>query len=171
MQRRTWLKVGVIGGALLALGGGGLALLRPGWADGRLTPAGRDLFGAIARVVLEGMLPDPITAPQAYAAALEAHLGRLEATITGFPKVVQAEIAELAALLLHPAGRYLLTGLGSDWTTAEMPALRAALQGLRESRLELRQQAYHALRDLTNGAYFADATAWSAIGYPGPRAL
>jgi hypothetical protein len=45
------------------------------------------------------------------------------------------------------------------------------LQGLRTSSLSLRQQVYHALRDLTNAAWFADAAAWSAIGYPGQRAV
>ena len=27
------------------------------------------------------------------------------------------------------------------------------------------------LRDITNGAYFADRSTWAAIGYPGPREL
>ena len=34
--------------------------------------------------------------------------------------------------------------------------------------LALRQQAYHALRELTNAAYYADASAWRTLGYPGP---
>jgi hypothetical protein len=49
--------------------------------------------------------------------------------------------------------------------------VQSALQAMRSSRLELRQQAYHALRDLTNAAYFADAATWAALGYPGPRSL
>lgn len=171
MQRRSWLKGGVVAGAVLALGGGAVALWRPGWSAGRLTPAGRELFEVIARVVLEGLLPDAAAAPAAYRAAMQAHLERVDATIAAFAPSIQAEIAELTALLLHPAGRYLLTGLGSDWSRAEMPALRQAMQGLRESRLALRQQAYHALRDLSNGAYFAGPETWPAIGYPGPRAV
>jgi hypothetical protein len=168
MRRRTLLGLGAAGAAVLALAGGTLALLRPGWEGGKLTPAGRELFGAIARAVLEGIIPDPTASMQAHHAALRAHLDRLEATIAGMPAVTQAEIAELSSLLLHPAGRYVLTGLGADWTAADTPALRAALQGLRESRLALRQQIFHALRDLTNGAYFADQASWDFIGYPGP---
>lgn len=168
MQRRTLLKLGVVSGAVLALGGGALALLRPGWVEGRFTPAGRELFAAVARSVLEGMLPEP---PVERQAALNAHLDRLQATIAGLPAPVQAELAELSALLLHPAGRLALTGLGSDWPQADTAALRAALQGLRDSRLALKQQAYHALRDLTNGAYFSDPSTWRAIGYPGPMKI
>ena len=39
---------------------------------------------------------------------------------------------------------------------------------MRASRIALRQQAYHALRDLTHAAYFADAATWARLGYPGP---
>ena len=42
---------------------------------------------------------------------------------------------------------------------------------MRTASLTLPQQAYHALRDLTNAAYFADAASWSQLGYPGPRAV
>jgi hypothetical protein len=39
---------------------------------------------------------------------------------------------------------------------------------MRLSSLALKQQGYHALRDLTNAAYFSDPTAWQRMGYPGP---
>ena len=39
---------------------------------------------------------------------------------------------------------------------------------MRTSSLALRQQAYHALRDLTNAAYFADPQSWSAAGLSRP---
>ena len=166
MKRRTWLKLGLVGGAVVALGGGLLAFVRPGWADGRLTPQGRELFAAVARAVLEGQLPE---GPEAQP-ALQAHLGRLEDTVRSMPAVVQAEIAEMSALLLHPLGRRALTGLEVDWSQATPVQLGPVLQALRESSLALRQQVYHALRDLTNGAYFADPSTWRELGYPGPRA-
>ena len=34
-----------------------------------------------------------------------------------------------------------------------------------------RQQVYHALRDLTNAAWFADAGTWGLLGYPGPTTI
>jgi hypothetical protein len=45
------------------------------------------------------------------------------------------------------------------------------LRSLRASSLLLRRQIYTALRDLTRGAYFADASTWPQMRYPGPRAL
>ena len=182
MRRRGWLKLGIAGGALLALAGGGLALVRPGWAEGRLTPAGRALFAAAARAVLDGVLPDRALAAAEHERAIAAHLERLEGTIAALPASTQAEIAQLAALLLHPLGRRLIAGLASDWPQADaglasdwpqagLPELRKALQGLRDSSFVLEQQAFHALRDLTNGAYFADPATWPAIGYPGPQPI
>ncbi len=52
--------------------------------------------------------------------------------------------------------------------SGEPAAVTEALQSMRQSSLALRQQAFHALRDITNAAYFAHASTWSAIGYPGP---
>jgi len=42
---------------------------------------------------------------------------------------------------------------------------------MRVSGTTLRRQAYHALRDLTQAAYFSDPGTWAALGYPGPRPL
>lgn len=168
MKRRTLLAVGVGTGALLALAGGTLALLKPGLPGGRLSPAARDLFTAVARAVLADLLPaDAATREQ----AIQAHLQRLDATIAGVPPAVQAEIDELLTLLASAPGRLALTGLGSDWAQASADDVQATLQRLRISSLALRQQIYHALRNLTNAAWFADAAAWPAIGYPGPRAV
>lgn len=168
MQRRSLLKLGVGTAALLALAGGGVALLQPGLQDGRLTPAGREVFGAVARAVLEGSLPSD--APQ-QRAAINAHLQRLDDAIGAFPPAVQAELSQLVTVLGAAPGRVMLAGLRTDWPQASVPDLQAALNTMRFSSLALRQQAYHALRDLTNAAYYADLSTWPLMGYPGPQAL
>jgi len=160
--------VGAGAGTLLALAGGTLALLRPGLKDGRLSAGGREVFAAVARGVLADLLPSD---PAARDRAVQAHLQRLDDTIDGLPPALQAEIDELVTLLASAPGRLALTGLRPDWPHASESELRAMLQGLRVSSLHLRQQLYHALRNLTNAAYFADASTWQAIGYPGPNPL
>lgn len=166
MKRRTLLVVGAGVGSLLALAGGALLMLGPGLQGGRLSPAGRELFAAVARGVLGDLLPGEAAARTQ---ALQAHLGRLDDAIGGLPPAVQREINELVTLLASAPGRLALTGLTRDWVQASDAEIRATLQRLRESSLAVRQQLYHALRNLTNGAYFADASTWPAIGYPGPR--
>jgi hypothetical protein len=166
MKRRTLLTVGIAGGALLALAGGMLATLQPARLDGKLTVRGRELFAAVSRTVLAGVLPTAVQSP-----VLSAHLDRIESTLAGLSPALQAEVDEMLTILASTPGRMALAGLSSPWDTATPVELTQAMQGLRESRLDLRQQVYRALRDLTNAAYFADPSTWPLLGYPGPRAV
>ncbi len=165
MQRRRLLQLGLVAGATLALAGGGLALMRHGVENGRLTESGRTVFHAVGRAVLDGSLPDE---PGARQIALDGLLRRLDDAITAFPAHMQAELSQLLALLASAPGRLTLGGLSRDWPDAGVPELQAALQSMRTSRLALRQQAYHALHDLTGAAYFSDPSTWAMLGYPGP---
>lgn len=166
MQRRTLLKVGAAGALILGLAGATLALLAPGRKDGRLTPSARALFTALTDAVLGDMLPSET---DARTRSVESQLQRVEGTIAGLPPSMQHEVDELITIAASAAGRVALLGLASDWRKATRAEVADALQGMRHSSLALRQQAYHALRDMTNAAYFADPSAWAAIGYPGPR--
>lgn len=168
MQRRTLLTVGIATGTLLALAGGTLALLNPGRRDAMLTYSGRSMFSAVAQAVLASTLPED---PGARAKALEGHIARVQDTIAGMPPAMQAELDELITIVGSAPGRLVLVGLRSDWANASLPDITAALQGMRESSLAVRQQAFHALRDITNASYFADPSTWPAVGYPGQRVL
>jgi len=168
MQRRTLFKLGLGAAAFLAVAGGSIALLRPGLVAGRMTAASREVFRGVARAVLQGNLPPDSVARDA---ALNAHLQRLDDILSGFPATVQAELSQVLALLASAPGRAGLAGLHHDWTDAPDTEIAEALQGMRVSSLVLRQQTYHALRDLTNAAYYADPSTWALMGYPGPRAV
>jgi hypothetical protein len=167
MQRRTLLGLGVAGAAVLALAGGGAALMyERAWRDGKLLAPGRRVLASVARAVLDGSLPSDVAAQ---AAAIESHLTRMEATINSMPPHTQGEIADLLALLAMPPLRASLAGLSAAWERAPVADVQAALQSMRQSSLLLRRQVYGALRDLTHAAYFADASTWPVLRYPGPR--
>jgi hypothetical protein len=168
MQRRTLLTVGLATGTLLALAGGTLALLKPARKNGQLTDAGREVFVGVAQAVLGSSLPQE---PTARAQVLAGHLSRVEQTIAGMPPAVQAEVDELITIAASAPGRLALVGLKTDWSTATVQQTTEALQGMRDSSLALRQQAYQGLRELTNAAFFADPATWAAIGYTGQRSL
>jgi len=165
MQRRTLLKLGLGATVILVAAGGGVALLNPALSHGRLSDGARAVMYAVARAVLDGALP---SAADERNGAIEAHLQRLETAIAAFPPGVQAELSQLLTLLATPPGRVALAGLTSAWPQASVAQVQASLQGMRFSSLALKQQGYHALRDLTNAAYFSDPTAWQRMGYPGP---
>ena len=166
MRRRTLLTVGIAGGALLTLAGATLAALQPARIDGKLTASGRELFSAVSLTVLADMLPR-----EGQAHALAAQVSRIEATLNGLPPALQVEVDELLTILAFAPGRLALAGLTAPWASATPTQLSQAMQAMRSSRLDLRQQVYRALRDLTNASYFADPSTWPALGYPGPRAL
>ena len=168
MQRRTLLAVGLVAGTLLALVGGTLALMQPARREGKLSNAARLAMTAVAKAVIGPLLPQSAAAQ---ATALLAHVGRVEATIAGLPPSLQAEVDELLTIVASAPGRLALVGLTDGWHSASEAQVTAALQGMRQSSLALRQQAFHALRDISNGSYFADSSTWQAIGYPGPRVL
>ncbi len=169
MQRRNLLKIGLASGAVLTLAGGGTALLyEPAWREGRLTETGRRVLGAVARAVLDGTLPADAGTQQA---AIASHLERMDATLRAMPPATQREVGDLLALLALPPGRLALASLATDWARGGVAQIQTALQAMRSSRLALRQQAYHALRDLTHAAYFADSATWAQLGYPGPTKI
>jgi hypothetical protein len=166
MQRRTWLQLGLVSTAVLAAAGAGVALSTPpGFAQGRLSDAGRTVAMAIARGVLGDRLPKADAERQQ---ALAGHVQRLEAAIGNFPSAVQLEVAELFMILGTAPGRIALAGVRDAWPEASVASIQAGLQSMLTSSMALRQQAYHALRDLTQGAYYADAATWRDMAYPGP---
>jgi len=160
MQRRRLLKLGVGAAVVLGVAGAGVALIKPGLVDGRLGPGSRELMGAVAQAVLGELLP---------AAGVPAQLDRLDATIAGLPVPTRKELSDALGLLGTAAGRYALVGLSKPWREAGAADIRQALDAMRLSTSNTRQQVYHALRDLNVLAFFTAPANWQAAGYPGQR--
>ena len=165
MQRRTLLKLGVTAAAVLVVAGGASAWLEPGWQKGGLSAAGRQVFAAVGKAVLDKTLPIHDAEREI---AINGWLDRVDALIDVLPSHAQAELAQLLALLANPAGRRALTGLHLQWSDASVADVQQALQAMRVSSMALRQQAYAALHDITASAYFSDSSSWAVLGYPGP---
>jgi hypothetical protein len=120
---------------------------------------------------LAGLAPRRTVAPTRRDQALDAFLTRLATAIASLPPATQLQIDELLSLLATAPGRHLIAALPQAWSTAPAEDVQVALQSMRTSSLALRRQAYHALRDLTQGAFFADPGTWAALGYPGPNPI
>lgn len=161
-MKRRWLLLGAFSGAVLALGGGTLALMRPGLLHGKLTESGREVFGGAARGLLDGIIgPDEI-APL---------LARIDTLVSGLPPNAQAELSQLLALLASAPGRMAFAGLAPTWAEATVQQIQDAMQSMRLSSVSLRQQAYQALHDIAGAAYFSDDATWALLGYPGPKSI
>jgi hypothetical protein len=168
MHRRNLLKLGAVSTVVLTMGGAWLAHTLPGWANGRFSESAQAVWHAVARAVLEGVLP---TEAPDQAQALAGLLARLSTAVAALPPHAQTELSHLLGLLGTPPGRRWLGGLAVDWRDASVPEVQVALQDMRNSRISLRQQAYLALHDLIGAAYFSDPSTWAVLDYPGPLKL
>jgi hypothetical protein len=162
MKRRTLLKAGLAGGALLAVGAASILVGRDPLQD-RAT-----VMRAVAPAMLDGALPRE---PAARSAALERSLAAVDAAIASLAPSAQAELGQLFALLASAPGRRLLAGVAAPWESADIDQVAAFLASWRGHRLALFKTGYAALHDLVLGSWYADPSTWAAIGYPGPLKL
>jgi hypothetical protein len=168
MQRRSLLKLGIASAVVLAVAGGAVALMQPGLQNGKLSEGARLIFSRAGETILAGTLPADAGPKQI---AINSLLDRIEAFIAGTPDHVQAELSQLLGLLNTAAGRRGVVGLSPSWHDATVPEMTAAFQAMRESSVSLRVQAYQALHDIVSASYFSGQESWTALGYPGPRAV
>lgn len=162
-SRRTVLKLGAAGGALLAAGG--LAA----WFAGRdANEDRRDVLVAAIGAILDGALPSDAAQR---AAAVDSTLAGVEAAIAGLAPAAREELARLFTLAAAAPTRLLLTGYTHSWREAGVQETAAVLQAWRTHRLALLRSAYQALHDLVAGAWYADERHWAAIDYPGPPSI
>ncbi|KIF82925.1 hypothetical protein [Noviherbaspirillum autotrophicum] len=163
LSRRSFLKVGIVGGLALATAGGIYRLTRAPEVPHRfvLDDGAHKVLAAIAPVILAGALrPGP--------ADVQASVERTKGAILGLPLRTQKEIQDLFALLTLAPARRFLAGLPDDWANAKQEDVAAFLQSWRMHRIGMLQTAYHALHDLVVGPWYADESTWASIGYPGP---
>lgn len=164
--RRSFLKAGLLGAALLAAGGGIYRFTHPPAPHVFVLDGdARAALDAIVPAVLNGALPPD---PAARMQAIQAATGRVHQTILGLPLATQQEVQDLFGLLALAPARRLLAGVPHRWADASVEEVTAFLQDWRTHRLALLRSAYQALHDLVLGSWYSDPAHWAAIGYPGP---
>lgn len=155
MKRREFFKLGLIGGAMVALARFGMAAA----PAGPLAPADRSRLAAIARAMLGAAMPAD-AAPR----VVEA----IDGMLRGVPAATQAEARDLLDLLGMAPARLALAGFWSDWHEVPAAEVDAALDGWRTSRFALLRSAYGGLHELVMAGWYGDPASWPRIGYGGP---
>ncbi len=179
INRRRWLKVGLLGGAALTTAGllahwqarrAGAAGILGGFVAQAPTPLpsvwsteAQTLVTALAPVVLKPMCVTNADCARVADGVRQA--------IDALSPAAQRDLAELFTLLNLGPARGLLTGVWVAWPDATPEQIEAFMERWRHSRLALFQAGYHALHDLILAAWYADPSAWASIGYPGPPVL
>lgn len=165
MDRRSFLKKGLLGGVVLVLGAGGLAL-QPSRriADPRgplavLNARGFDVLTAIAA----RMLP--------FGADVVAVVHDIDQTLALAAPEARADLVKVLGLFENALPGLLLDGRARPFTQLEPAKQDRVLDAWRDSSLVVRRGAYQAIRKLCVAAYYRDPSTWKAIRYPGPPFL
>lgn len=169
ITRRRLIQTGVVGAALLSLGGGVALLARPPQgapAPGLrfLTAGDAALLGALAPVML-GLQPgrDGVS--------VDAIVASVDAAVCGLPPATQDELRRFFDLLARAWARRWLAGVNQPWERAPAAALASFLERWQRSRLLLLRSGYQALHALLGAAWYAQPSSWARIGYAPSAAL
>lgn len=163
MNRRSFVKKGLFGGALLLLGGGGLALsptrrlASPLRKLLVLDDRGFQVLVAVASRVVTVDGADPVAVAQ----------GVDESLSRALPEV-QQDLVGLLGLFENALPGLLLDGRARPFTRLDPAAQDRVLESWRDSRLVLRRGGYQALRKLCLGVFYSDPRTWPALHYAGP---
>jgi hypothetical protein len=164
VNRRTFLRLGTLGPALLALEG--LAFRPPGARAGDrpgqevLASGLREILGAVAeRMVDTG---EPGAPSLADVGAIE----RIEQLLAGLDRELVRSVKLLLRIVdLWPAVMELRFRRFRSLTDEEKDE---SLEGWLTSGIALRRQIFYALRTLAQYGYWTDEATWPLVGYPGP---
>ena len=164
--RRGFLRWGIASTALLAAGGGALALRRT-----RLRPAPDDLgsLDAAEYSVLAAVADRIVQVEAGGVTASDVDVARrVDAVLTRAAPGVVADYKRLLALLENPFVCLISSGVPGPFTALSDAARDRMLASWQSSRVEVLRTGFQALKRLTSAAYYASPATHAGIGYPGP---
>jgi hypothetical protein len=171
VPRRGFLKKGILGGALLLIGGGaGLALRgtrlgKPARQPLRLlSPGEHAVLAAVAARVVPGEAA-PTTWPSSQAVDCA---GKIDALLALAHPAVGEDFRRLLGLFENGLAGLFIHHSPTPFTQLGAADQDARLEAWRRSRLTLLRSGYQALVRLVHAAYFSSPEVYPLMGYPGP---
>ena len=168
LTRRSLVKRGLLGGALLAAGGAGFLAFRSGASvpvptDGLLvfTPAQFAVLDAVARRMVRPRTGWPTVDQVGVARAADRIAARVEPS-------AQKELQQLLGLFDNGLAGFLFGGRIRPFTLLDGAGQDAVLTEWRDSRIAVRRTGFAALRTLVLAGYYQSPAVWPAVGYGGP---
>ena len=168
LSRRSVLKRGLVGGALLAAGGAGFLAFRGGAsvplpADGLqvFTPGQFAVLDAVSRRMVRPRHGWPTVDEIGVARAADRIAAQVEPS-------AQKELRQLLGLFENGLAGFLFGARTRPFTRLDGAEQDRVLAEWRDSRLAVRRTGYAALRTLVLAGYYQSPSVWPAVGYPGP---
>jgi hypothetical protein len=174
ISRRTFLRAGLIGGALLgsaAIVGRQLSgyTVDPSVATRLRVLSPKELFvmQAVARRLVA---PDEAGASAGLPSADEAEVALfVDGYLARVPAAIADDVRALLQLVEHGSGLFRLRA--ARFTRMSAAEQDATLRDWEHSRLAVRRQGFQALRTLAFFGYYRDPRTWGLCGYTGPTLL
>ena len=166
VNRRSFLKLGLLGGGALALGSLTLAtrstLLR--------TPASPlKLLTAQEFSILAAVADRVCPAHEAFPAPEAMHVAeRVDALLANAHPGLSGEIRQLLHLFENGLANFLFDRRPRAFTQMDGAEQDATLNDWRHSSITVRRTGYKALTGLVTAAYYSNPATYAAVGYPGP---
>jgi len=168
LSRRSLVKRGLVGGALLAAGGAGFLAFRGGAsvplpADGlqAFTPEQFAVLDALSRRMVRPRPGWPTVDEVGVARAADRIAAQVEPS-------ARKELQQLLGLFDSALAGFLLGGRTRPFTRLDGAEQDRVLVEWRDSGLALRRTGYAALRTLVLAGYYQSPAIWKAVGYSGP---
>jgi len=165
--RRSVLKKGLWGGALLALGGSGFLLSRD---SRRVASPGRlssfdDVEAAVVHGIALRLIPERSGFPSIDDLSVVQTADQILAKADAGAR---AELKQLLKLFENALTNFVFGGRVRPFTQLTAQEQDQVLLEWRDSRLTLRRTGYQAIRTLILASYYSSSQSWPAVGYKGP---
>jgi hypothetical protein len=165
------LKRGLLGGALLLVGGSLPLALRSTLVRRRathplklLTEDEHAIFAAVTARLVPG---DSAGTAWPTAEALDC-AGKVDALMATTHPAVGAEFRQLLRLFESALFGLAFAGSPTPFTRCSPAVQDARLEAWRHSRVALLRSGYQALKRLAHATYYASPEVYALVGYPGP---
>lgn len=168
MTRRSLLKKGLVGGALLALGGATFLALRGGKSV-RLPDEPLQVLDAASYAVVHAIAERMIRSRRGWPSVDEVGVGlTVDRILRRADPSAQQEVKKLLGLFDNALANLAFGGRTRPFTALAADEQDQVLGEWQKSSVVLRRTGFQAVRTLVMGAYYSSPLCWSAIHYPGP---
>lgn len=166
--RRSFLKKGLLGGLLLAVGGVGAIAVRP--TKKGVSPKGPlRVFSSAEYAIFAAMAERVVGAGEGSPSPTALDVaGKADAAMARALPSVQKEYKQLLALFDNGLVG-VMTGTGfAPFTASTKKAQDERLLAWSTSRMSLFRTGFQAMKRLAAACYYASPETWKDVGYPGP---
>jgi hypothetical protein len=170
LNRRLFVKYGLLGGCALGLGGLGLTLQK-----GRPTDAPEGGLKSLsprqwATLVAAVAVINPGSEKLASAVALKT-ARKMDRLIASLDPDLQGELGLILSLLENPIAGAIFDGNFRPFSSLSAKRRSEVIKAWQVSSINLRRAAIKSLLGLVHSCYWSQPETWAHMGYPGPPAL